>query len=405
MTPLTPPALWASNNACTMAPFWLSCEAVVFRCSSLPLASLVISSKPASFAFAAVSAFLAFSTFSSSIASCASSSAICFVNDFTFTSAEALPSMAAFKFFSTSACFSSTNFRSALATSNSPLASAILPSHGCSSFSTPSIFSPISAISPFNPSNISSSLLSSPWTFASRSAFLVSNAGTSFSIFSHSTTIFSFCAISLANFSSSFFTCCFMCFKSSRNFTSFFSNSANSFVELSRFCWISFISVAWALNFASIPFSDSLCSLCLDFSSSRLVCKPTRFSDISAITFRVSMTSNCKEIDFACNKSFSFCKNNSASFFTISNASFSFSTSVNRETIPPLFSFNSSSFLPASSIGSTYWFVPMISSIYSNNPSSLSASSLKFARLRLAKSKTGCCSSPPLYLSTSLSPR
>ena len=82
------------------------------------------------------------------------------------------------------------------------------------------------------------------------------------------------------------------------------------------------------------------------------------------------MTSNCKEIDFACNKSFSFCKNNSASFFTISNASFSFSTSVNRETIPPLFSFNSSSFLPASSIGSTYWFVPMISSIYSNNPSS-----------------------------------
>ena len=353
-----------------MTPLLLSASADVRFCSSLPRTSRAAAEAAASCARAAASASRRSSARARSAASVASASAMSRVLAAAAALAFSAPCLASCSLRCASRFCETSTSRSAVATSARALASAILPSQGESARRAASSAAPAAAISPLSDSSIDSSFVSSAPTSASRLAFFASSAGRASSIARVSAAMSSRFLLSLTSFSSIFLARCFMFFKFSRCWMSFFSKSANAAVAAARSARSAASAAACSACCASSVSIASECSSCLPFSCSSLerrasLSAATRFSSARASAPRL-----CSNSDLAAATWRSLAMNVSASALAPPSASRSFSTSFRRLTCPPLWSLSASSAFAFSSIGSTYWFVPMMSSRYSSRPSS-----------------------------------
>mmetsp|Transcript_7863 Transcript_7863/g.12403 ORF Transcript_7863/g.12403 Transcript_7863/m.12403 type:complete len:397 (-) Transcript_7863:616-1806(-) len=377
-TPLIFPAPLACINAWTMTPLLRSWSAVERRCSRRPRISRVVSFACCSCSRAAASASRRSVARALSLSSVDSASAIS--SDLLATSASAVSApvraSVSLRFATSLACTSRS--RSVVATSTRALAPAIFPSHGVSSRCATSSSAPIFAISPLSDSTVASRAASSLSTRLSSSAFFASSSGTSFSIAATSAAIVVRFAASFASFSSSFLARCFMFFRSSRCLMSLRSNSANSEAAWSSSARSVASALACSLWLFSKPFTLAWCSVHLARSCSSFCSSSALEPAILATLVRASCTKSWYKTERVLSSCRSLAMYASASCLAPCRASRSFSTSLRRFTCPPRFSLSSSSALALASMCSTYCWVPMISSRYSNRPSSLGFTDLGF---------------------------
>ena len=372
------PLALAAISARTMAPFDRSVSAAVLRCSSLPRISRCVSFALASAARFAASASRRSAARAFSLSSVASASAISSLLLFASAVASWAPDLAFSSFSRASRHWFASRSRSAAATSTAALASASFPSQGCSARCAASSRSPTRAISPLSEASISSSAFSSACTFSSSSAFFASSIGASRSIAAVSSAM-SFCFFaSLASLSSSFFERAFALFRSSRCWMSFRSNSANAFVASSSSFFSSASAAACVLTTASSASAASELAADLARSAASVSSSSATLDSIAAVASSASREKSWYSTERVLRSSRSFAMKSSASAFAPPSASRSFSTILRRFTCDPRLSLSSSSAFAFSSIGSTYWFVPMMSSRYSSRPSSPGFSPLGF---------------------------